>query len=49
MLKYAAGVDTSDFAKKTDLADWKSDVGKLDIKQIEKFTKWLKQFENKGR
>ena len=30
-LKNATGVDTSDFAKKTDLYNLKSDVGKLDI------------------
>ena len=30
-LKNATGVDTSDFAKKTDLANLKSDVDKLDI------------------
>ena len=30
-LKNAAGVDTSDFAKKTDLANLKSDVDKLYI------------------
>ena len=30
-LKYATGVDSSDFAKKTDLANLKSDVDKLDI------------------
>ena len=32
-LKSAAGVDTSDFAKKTDLANSKSDVEKLDIEK----------------
>ena len=30
-LKIATGVDTSSFAKKTDLANLKSDVDKLDI------------------
>ena len=30
-LKNATGVDTSPFAKKTDLANLKSDVDKLDI------------------
>ena len=30
-LKFATGVDTSYFAKKTDLANLKSDVDKLDI------------------
>ena len=33
-LKNAAGVDTSDFAKKTDLASLKSDVDKLDIDKL---------------
>ena len=33
-LKNAAGVDTSDFAKKTDLANLKSDVDKLDIDEL---------------
>ena len=33
-LKYATGVDTLDFAKKTDLAHLKSDVDKLDIDKL---------------
>ena len=33
-LKNATGVDTSDFAKTTDLADAKCDVGKLDISKL---------------
>ena len=33
-LKNATGVDTSDFAKKTDLAHLKSDVDKLDIDKL---------------
>ena len=33
-LKNAADVDTADFAKKTDLATLKSDVGKLDIDKL---------------
>ena len=33
-LKNAAGVDTSDFAKKTDLANLKFDVDKLDIDKL---------------
>ena len=33
-LKNAAGVDTSKFAKKVDLANLKSNVGKLDIDKI---------------
>ena len=32
--KNAAGVDTSDFAAKVDLASLKSDVDKLDIKEL---------------
>ena len=30
-LKNATGVDTSDFANKTDFVNWKSDVDKLDM------------------
>ena len=33
-LKNATGVDTSDSAKKTDLANLKSDVDKLDIEKL---------------
>ena len=33
-LKSATGVDTSDFAKKTDLANLKPDVDKLDIHKL---------------
>ena len=33
-LKNATGVDTSSFAKKTDLANLKSDVDKLDIDKL---------------
>ena len=33
-LKNAAGVDLSDFAKKTDLTNLKPDVGKLDIDKL---------------
>ena len=32
-LKIATGVDTLDFAKNTDLANLKSDAGKLDIEK----------------
>ena len=35
-LKNAAGVDLSDFAKKTDLTNLKPDVGKLDIDKLKK-------------
>ena len=43
-LKNATGVDTSDFAKKTDLSDLKSDVDKLGIDKL-KCNKWFKQFK----
>ena len=33
-LKNATGVDTSDFAKKTNFANWKFDVDKLDIGKL---------------
>ena len=33
-IKNAAGVDTSDFAAKVDLASLKSDLDKLDIKEL---------------
>ena len=33
-LKNAATVDISDFAKKTDIADLKSDVDKLDVHKL---------------
>ena len=41
-LKNITGVDTSDFAKKTDLANLKSDVDKLDINKLKN---QFKQFE----
>ena len=34
ILKSATGVDTSDFAKNTDLANLKSDVDNLDIDKL---------------
>ena len=37
--KNATGVETSNFPKKADLANLKSDVDKLDINKIEKYTK----------
>ena len=37
-LKNATGVDTSSFAKKTDLSNLQSDVGKLDIDKFKKCT-----------
>ena len=38
-LKNATGVNTSDFARKTELANLKSDVDKLDIDKFKKCTK----------
>ena len=40
-LKNATGVDTSEFAKKTDLAILKSDIVKLDIDELEKISSSL--------
>ena len=34
-LKNATGIDTSYFAEKIDLANWKSNVDKLDIQKLE--------------
>ena len=47
MLKYAAGVDTSEFAKKTDFADWKSDVDKLDIDKLKNVPSNLSNLKTK--
>ena len=44
-LKKATGVDKSDSAKKTDLSNLKSDVDKVDIDQLKKYTKSFNQFE----
>ena len=44
-LKNGTGVDNLSFAKKTDLANLKSDVDKLDIVELRKCTKWFKQFK----
>ena len=46
-LKNAAGVDTSQFPKKVDLADLKSDVDKLDIHKFENVRTNLSHFKNK--
>ena len=43
-LKNATGVDNLSFAKKTDCANLKADVDKLDIVESKKCTKWFKQF-----
>ena len=45
--KNAAGVDTSDFAKKADLADLKSDVDKLDINKLKTLTNDLRNLKSK--
>ena len=45
-LKNATGVNTSDFIKKTDVANLKSDLDNLNIDKLKKCTKWFKQFKN---
>ena len=46
-LKKAAGVDTMDFAKKTDLANLKSDVDKLNINKFKNIPINLSNLKNK--
>ena len=46
-LKNATGVDKSDFAKKTDLANIKSEVDKLDIDKLEKVPTGLNSLKGK--
>ena len=46
-LKNATGVDTSDFAKKTDLANLKSDVDKLDIDKLKNVPSSLSNLKSK--
>ena len=46
-LKNAAGVDTSSFSKKTDLASFKSDVDKLDIDKLKNVPSGLTNLKNK--
>ena len=46
-LKNAAVVDTSDFAKKADLADLKSDIDKLDIKKLKTLPNDLRNLKSK--
>ena len=46
-LKNAAGVDTSDFAKKTDLTNSKSDVDKLDIDKFKNIPSNLSNLKSK--
>ena len=45
--KNATGVDTSDFAKKTNLANLKSDVDKLDIDKLKDVTTSLSNLKSK--
>ena len=45
-LKNATGVDTSDFAKKTDLANSKSVVDKLDIDKLKNVRRGLNNLKN---
>ena len=46
-LKNAAGVDTSDFAKKTDLANMKFEVDKLDIDKLKNMSSNLSNLKSK--
>ena len=46
-LKNATGVDTSDFAKMTGLANWKSDVDKFDIDKLKNLATNLSNFKSK--
>ena len=46
-LKKAAGVDTMDFAKKTDLANLRSDVDKLNINKFKNVPINLSNLKNK--
>ena len=48
-LKNATGIDTSDFAKKTDLANSKSDMDKLDIDKFKNISSNLINLKNKAR
>ena len=45
-LKNATGVNTSDFIKKTNIANLKYDLDNLNIDKLKKCTKWFKQFKN---
>ena len=46
-LKNATGVDTSNFAKKTDFTNLKSDVDKLDIDKLKNVPTNLSNFKSK--
>ena len=48
-LKNTTGIDTSDFAKKTDLANSKSDMDKLDIDKLKNISSNLINLESKVR
>ena len=45
-LKNATSIDTSDFAKKTDLANLKSDADKLDIDKLKNIPSGLNSLKN---
>ena len=46
-LKNTTGVDTSSFAKKTDLVNWKSDVDKCDINKLKNVPSGLSSLKSK--
>ena len=46
-LKNVTGVDTSDFSRKTDLTNLKSDVDKLDIDKLKNVTSGLSSLKSK--
>ena len=48
-LKNAAGVDSSKFAKKVDLANLNSDVDRLDIDKLENIPSNLSNLKNKNK
>ena len=47
-LNNSTGVDTSDFAKKTDLGNYKYDVDKLDIDKLKDVPGSLNSLKGKG-
>ena len=48
VLDFETSVDTSEFAKKTDLASFKSDIDKLGIHKLEKVPTRLNSLKSKG-
>ena len=48
VLDFKKSVDTSEFAKKTDLASFKSDIDKLDVLKLEKVPTGLNSLKSKG-